>query len=138
MSDERRKVLEMLNDGKVDVDEAERLLSALGEVEPEEGKPVAKGTPKYLRVTVNSAKGDNVNVRVPMQLVRAGMKFSAFMNFIPEHAREHISAKLGDKGIDFDFGKMKPEDIEELIQALAELEVNVDSEGGDKVRVFTE
>lgn len=137
MSEERRKILEMLNEGKVDVDEAERLLSALGEVGAED-RPLVKGVPKYLRVAVESAKGDNVNVRVPMQLIRAGMKFSAFMNFIPEHAREHISAKLGDKGIDFDFGKMKPEDIEELIQALAELEVNVDSEGGDKVRVFTE
>ena len=66
------------------------------------------------------------------------MKFTQLMSFVPEHARAEIKSKLGEKGFDFDFAKMKPEDVEELIKALAELEVNVDASGGDKVRVFTE
>ena len=45
---------------------------------------------------------------------------------------------MGEKGFDFVFAMMLPEDVEELINALDELEVNVDASGGDKVRVFTE
>ena len=138
MSEERKKTLEMLHEGKIAVEEAERLLSAVGEDEEAKPSALAKGTPKYLRVTVESTGGDNVNVKVPMQLIRAGMKFTQLMSFVPEHAQAEIKSKLGEKGLDFDFAKMKPEDVEELIKALAELEVTVDAAEGDKVRVFTE
>ncbi|HHN46452.1 MAG TPA: hypothetical protein ENN09_03325 [Planctomycetes bacterium] len=132
MSEERKKVLEMLGAGKISVEEAERLLGAIGEAKTAKGGGAA---PRYLRVTVESLKGDNVNVRVPMQLIRAGMKFQSL---IPEHARGHVQAKLNEHGVSFDLARLKPEDFDEFVQALTELEVNVDSENGEKVRVFCE
>lgn len=133
MPDDRKQVLQMLKEGKVTVEEAERLLSALGEREEAEVER-PKGLPSFLRVVVSD--GDkNVNVRVPMRLLRAGMKFSAL---IPEQARGQIEKHLGEKGIDLDLRKLKPADLDELIAGLAELNVEVEEGGQKKVRVFCE
>ena len=35
-----------------------------------------------------------------------------------------------------DFSNLKPEDIDELVEALREMEINVDAKNGDKVRVY--
>jgi hypothetical protein len=126
MSDERIRILRLVAEGKATPEEAERLLSAVGK---EVSVPAAKGTPRYLRVTVNSSDGDKVNIRVPLALVRAGMKFSAL---VPREAREQME----EKGIDL--AALSTMDTEELIEALKELEVNVDSHDGDVVKVFCE
>jgi hypothetical protein len=126
MSDERIRILRLVAEGKATPEEAERLLSAVGK---EVSVPAAKGTPRYLRVTVDSSDGDKVNIRVPLALVRAGMKFSAL---VPREAREQME----EKGIDL--AALSTMDTEELIEALKELEVNVDSHDGDVVKVFCE
>jgi hypothetical protein len=80
-------------------------------------------------VLVDSSKGDKVNIRVPLSLVRAGIKLKAVM---PEHARQQLS----EKGIDLsNLGGLEGE---ELLQALRELNVDVDAADGDKVRIFCE
>ncbi len=138
MSEERRKILEMLSKGKISVDEAEKLLKALGEDSSPEsvpGKNVKQ--PKYLRVEVEPAPGnkdgDRVNVRVPMNLIRAGLKWAAV---IPKHARGKVDEALKDQGVDVDFDKITPEDLEALVSNLNDLTVEVD--GKDKVRVYCE
>jgi hypothetical protein len=97
---------------------------------------------KYLRVTVlpdaeheHSGSVDRVNVRVPMSLIRAGIKLTSL---IPPEARDKVNGALRDKGIDFDVRNVKPEEIEELIEALSDLEVDVVSAKGEKVKVFVE
>lgn len=147
MSDSQKKILEMLADKKISVDEAYKLLSVLrGEGGPGEGPPKpeapAKGQGKYLRVTVvpgpgdeEGRRGDHVNVRVPMSLIRSGMKFTSLL---PEEARGKVTGALRDKGIDFDMRNMKPEDLDEFIDALGELEVKVLSGDGEIVKVFVE
>jgi dissimilatory sulfite reductase (desulfoviridin) alpha/beta subunit len=42
---------------------------------------------------------------------------------------------MDEKGMKFDLSNLKPENIEELIQALEEMEVNIDSEE-HTVRVY--
>jgi hypothetical protein len=147
MTQERKQVLDMLAQGKITVQDAERLidkLSAIGTGTPEseaggaaspgpepccEGGALRPGRPKYLRVLVDSSKGDKVNIRVPLSLVRAGIKLKAVM---PEHARQQLS----EKGIDLsNLGGLEGE---ELLQALRELNVDVDASDGDKVRIFCE
>ena len=49
-----------------------------------------------------------------------------------------MNGALREKGIDFDVRNVKPEDIEELIEALSDLEVDVVSSEGEKVKVFVE
>lgn len=147
MTQERTQVLDMLAQGKITVQDAERLLdklAAIGASSPEsevggatpagseaccDGGAPRPGNPKYLRVLVDSAKGDKVNIRVPLSLVRAGIKLKAVM---PEHARQQLS----EKGIDLsNLGGLEGD---ELLQALRELNVDVDASDGDKVRIFCE
>ncbi|MDD4924620.1 MAG: hypothetical protein PHF74_07320 [Dehalococcoidales bacterium] len=157
----RRKILDMLADNKITTEEAERLLSLLGdEKEETETKDTKSVNPlknlKYLRVVVKTipnpeyqpANGnlfsndddddDNVNIRVPMSLIRAGMKLTSI---IPPAAYNQMDSSLKEKGIDFDLRNIKPENVEELISALGDLEVNVESKNKRKnttVRVYAE
>ena len=138
MSEERRKILEMLQEGKISVDEAERLLSALSSPEIEEREQSSeKGKLRYLRILVEpgpeSKEKERVNVRVPLKLIRAGLKLASF---IPHHAQTKVNEALKEKGIDFDFKKVTSEDLEDLITQLDDLTVDV--EGKEKVRIYCE
>jgi hypothetical protein len=137
MSEETRKILEMLHDGKIGVEEAEKLLAAVSAPNvPAEGPVAAAGTRKYLRIQVDPEQGvggDRVNVRVPMKLIRAGLKLAAFL---PRDAQSQVNDALKEKGIDLDLSKLAPEDLEEVVANLDDLTVDV--EGKQKVRIYSE
>ena len=157
MSEERSRILNMLAEGKISAEEAERLLDALdarvavgpsgathaaaeGAVGASAG-PAIKGDPsalvaalpKFLYVKVVSAEGDNVDVKVPLALVRSGLKLTSL---IPAQAMDQINDSMSEHGMSVDFSNLKPEDIDELVQALRDMEINVDSADGDNVRVY--
>lgn len=138
MNPERRQILEMLAEGKISADEAERLLAALDAAPPSPAVPPALRRARYLRVLVDSdqggARNTRVNVRVPMALLRAGVRLSGL---IPEEARERANAAMREKGFAFDLNQLKPENLDELIDQLNEMTVDVDAEQA-KVRVFAE
>jgi len=136
MTTERRQVLDMLAGGKISAEEAERLLEKLGDpsggdrTDPvERAGETAGARPKFLRVLVTSTQGDEVNIRVPLALVRTGIKLSTML---PSHANE----RLAEKGIDL--SQLSGLEGDELVDALRELTVDVDSAEGDKVRIFCE
>jgi hypothetical protein len=139
MNEERKRILAMLADGKITVDEAERLMDAIDRNAASD-TPAAKPNsgPKYFRVEVDAhERGDSatkVNVRVPMQLLRAGVRLSAL---IPARAREEVNAAMAREGIPFDINQLKPENLEELIEHLSDFTVDVDNENA-KVRVYCE
>jgi len=138
MSEERKKILEMLAEGKITIDEAEKLLSALSssETAPRD-ESTKKTTAKYLHVLVEpdprNQEGEKVNVRVPLNLIRAGLKWAAL---IPKHAQSSVNQALHEKGIELDLGAITAKDIEELLTELNDL--TVDIEGKEKVRVYCE
>jgi hypothetical protein len=135
MNENRRKILEMLASGKINADEAERLIGAL------ENEPSAPrtGKPRFIRVVVTDeghyGEPTNVNVRVPTQLLRAGVKLA---NLIPPQARDRVNAALQKGGIPVDLNEIKPENVEELIEHLKELTVDIDGGKKSKVRVYCE
>ena len=142
MNDDRRSVLQMLADGKINPDEAERLISA---IEPNGAGPRPldgasaghNAPPKYLRVTVDALEHGSptkVNVRVPMALLRAGVRLTSL---IPPAARDEVNRELSRNGVPFDIGQLKPENLDELISHLNDLTVDVDSADA-KVRVYCE
>jgi len=134
MSEERKRILKMLADGAISPDEAEDLLEALakgGGRQPQVIKDIKNI--KYIYVKVLSSQNDNVDVRVPLGLIRAGMRLTTL---IPPQAIEHINSTMREKGMSFDLNNIKPDDIEELIKNLADMEVNVKSKNGDTVRVY--
>jgi len=136
MNEERKKVLEMLADGKISADEAERLLEALQNKATETAPQTAltetlDNLPRYLFVKVDAVDGDKVNIRVPLKLVKAGIKLQALL---PQDAQDKINAKLNEKGINLD--DFKDENFKDLLDALTEFELNVDDKKGDKVRIY--
>lgn len=142
MNEHRRQVLQMLSEGKVTADEAERLIAAMEQpvrpAEPESESAV-KTRPKYLRVQVDSEEDDShdgptkVNVRIPMQLLRAGVRLAGL---IPGPALEEANRAIHEKGLPFDLSQIKPENLEELVEQLRDLTVDVDQkEANGKVRV---
>jgi len=143
MNEERRRILAMLAEHKISADEAEALLDAItpGAVAVSSGGlgPLAQvAEPKYLRVLVEGheeGQASKVNVRVPFNLIRAGMRLAAL---IPAAAHGPINKALHEQGIEFDVSKLKAEDLEGLVQHLTELSVDVEGAHGEKVRVFCE
>ena len=146
MNENRRQVLDMLSEGKITVDEAERLL-LLVDKEPSDGQrpePETRNpsvTPRYIRIVVQpESEGDGddspnlVNIRVPMAMLRAGMQLAALM---PEMAASSINQALREKGIDIDVSRLKAQDIERLLEALQEFEVDVHT-GDQRVLIYVE
>jgi Asp-tRNA(Asn)/Glu-tRNA(Gln) amidotransferase B subunit len=60
-----------------------------------------------------------------------------FTSVLPPEARDKINGALREKGMDFDMRNLKPEDLDQIIEAMSDLEVNVES-GKEVVRVFVE
>jgi len=144
MSENRKKILNMLAQGQITADEAERLIAALENEAPPAGAPgvseqAPKAKPKYLRIvaTDHNKNGDpvNVNVRVPFGMLRAGVKLAGL---IPKQARERVNAAMQQEGVPFDLNQITPDNLEEVISHLDELTVDVDDKGKTKVRVFCE
>jgi hypothetical protein len=154
MSQETKKVLEMVAAGQITADDAEKLLGKLGsgaavaaETVPEaEGKAqnqrvsgwripardepaVPNAKLRFLRVMVDSPGRDQVNVRIPLAFLRAGMKL---LGVIPPQ----VSAKLAERGVDL--AALQELKGGELVEELRELHVDVDAQNGEKVRVFCE
>ena len=145
MSEDRSRILNMLAGGKITAEEAERLLDALdtrvGDGATASAGPAVKGDPsaliealpKFLYVKVSAVNGDNVDVKIPIALVRSGLKLTSL---IPPQAMDQINDSMSEHGMSVDFSNLKPEDIDALVEALREMEVSVDSANGDKVRVY--
>lgn len=145
MSENRRKILDMLAEGKLSAGDAERLLAALDrERSSGPGSPGASSSgaaPKYLRVMVDELKDEThqptkVDVRLPLQLLRAGIKLQSLL---PPQVRGELNLALREKGISLDLNQIKAENVDELIAAFSDLTVDVDADGGRaKVKVFCE
>jgi len=166
MNENRRQILNMLAANKITAEEAERLLAALesnGSAGPESfpngsssgfaagngsRTEVPKSHAKYLRVLVEAEEGidqsqgakgpTTVNIRVPMQLLRAGVRLASL---IPVQAHQHLDDALSRHGVPLTLSQIKPENLEELIDHLGDLTIDVaakESHSNVKVKVFSE
>ncbi len=115
-AEERIKILQMLQDGKISSEAAAQLLQAMGEGEPDAPKPQSKpehfappvgiepgSKPRWLRVRVTDSDSGRpkVNVRLPISLVNLGLKIGA--HYTPEieglNVQELIeAAQTGESG----------------------------------------
>jgi hypothetical protein len=140
MNEQRKDILDMLAEGKITAEEAEQLIAALEQDQPPTASSIdtrPKGKAKYLRVVVDAVENGEptrVNVRVPLQLLRAGVRLAAL---IPAQALDRASAELSKSGTPFDLTQLKPEQLEALVDHLDEMTVEVDQPDA-QVRVFCE
>lgn len=138
MNEQRKDILDMLAEGKITAEEAEQLIAALDRDRPSVAtasdlRPAGKA--KYLRVevdTMENGEPGRVNVRVPLQLLRAGVRLAAL---VPPQALIKANEELSKSGVPFDLTQLKPEQLEELVELLDEITVEVDQPDA-KVRVF--
>ena len=75
-----------------------------------------------------------VNIRVPLQLLRAGVQLAAL---IPAQALTQANAELSKSGVPLDLTQLKPEQLEALVEHLDEMTVEVNQPDA-KVHVFCE
>ncbi len=122
-TEERLRVLQMLEDGKISPEDATSLLRALGQRQEAQGRSRLGGPEsRYLRIRVTDlASGTGkVNVSVPLGLVSAGLRIAE--RFAPESQ-------------DIDF-----QDLEDMIVSGAEgklVEV-MDAEDNERVEIYVE
>ncbi|HZW82149.1 MAG TPA: hypothetical protein VFF14_01850 [Candidatus Deferrimicrobium sp.] len=140
MSNEKAKILEMIQDGKITATEGMELLKAI-----EDTDPVTTGmenTDRFLRVRVVGDKTPKVNINIPLGLLKSASKIITWglnygTSFIPNEARSNMEAK----GVD-----LTQMDIEEFIRAidqgyggkLVDVDVDDEKEGRIKVEVFVD
>ena len=85
-SEERMKILKMIEEGKLSAEEGTKLLSALSDKRPPvpPRAPGMPGAPRWLRIRVTDVRSgrSKASVQIPLALVDAGMKIGA--HFAPE------------------------------------------------------
>ena len=143
MSDDTRRVLDLLAQGKITVDEADRLLKAVASAQPpQEGATDSGAAPRarWLRINVQKQSDDphgekkNVNVRVPISFVKGGMRLGAL---IAPFAGEKAIARLRERGYDIDLSRLDAEAIETWLKDVDDLNVHIDN-GKEQVRITCE
>ena len=101
MNEEKMRILEMLQDGKINAEETEKLLAALAAEESGNSKAVnlqsrsdkGKETDekkRHLRIIVNEAGKEKVNMSLPLGIAKT------LLNFVPQSAKD----KMAEKDID--------------------------------------
>jgi hypothetical protein len=149
VSDSRR-ILDLLAQGKITVDEADQLLRATGASSGPATAPGAESAPsagretkpsrKWLRMSVDQAAEDGrprrqVNIRVPISLLRGGMKIGAA---IPHIASDAVLRQLRDQGINLaELSKLDLSDFEKALSDLDDTTIDVDS-GRAQIRFSSE
>lgn len=137
MSEETRRILDMISNGTITKEEGETLLEALYAKDNEPKKTVKRNSTLRVRITGNEGSREKATVNVNLPLVMA-KKVTGLMNVVPKSAK----IELSEQGIDLD-----SIDLSELITMFekGEIEedlVNIDAtdEKGDitKVRVYVD
>ena len=143
--DNARRILELLAQGKITVDEADQLLRAI-DPEARQRSDGAPRTPdaepaaaRWLRVTVDKAACEGrpakqVSVRVPMAFVRGGVRLGAIF---PRLAGEPVRRHFREQGLDIDFSKIDLSQIDAVLGSIGETTIDVDG-GKAQVRITCE
>ena len=132
MSEEKRKILQMVADGKLTPEEADRLLDAVKDV---------RGKKRFFKVRVyDGARGGKptVNVNIPIAVLKLASKFGhAFKGMMPEGMKVNMHGK------ELSLDEFTPELIDEVLDGLGEgekflLAEVTDEDKGEYVEVYIE
>jgi len=145
MNDDTRRVLDLLAQGKITVDEAGRLLTALGASSAAGAAAAAPAasapgpTPRFVRIAVHQAakegrRDKDVNIRVPIAIIRSGMRLGAM---IPGLAGDQLTARMRERGLDVDFSKLDGPAIEAVLKELGDTNIEIE-DGRSQVRITCE
>jgi hypothetical protein len=152
MSDDTRRILDMLAQGKITVDEADQLLAAIAASAAHTGEAndrAGAGDPsaqRWVRIRIHKQpkdgrEGKEVNIRVPIAVVRGGMRLGAI---IGTFAGEKAAQRMKERGIDLDlskinadFSKMNGAEFDAFMKSLDDMNIDID-DGKSQVRITCE
>jgi len=131
MSEERKKILKMIAEGKITPEEGDRLLGALRETD---------GRSRFMKVRVTDIVRNRTKARIdiPIGVIKAALKLGTlFKGVIPE------GQKINVQGKEISLDGITPEMIESIITELGEggkftLADVHDDEKGEHVEVYIE
>jgi len=131
MSEERKKILKMVAEGKITPEEGDRLLGALRETDTRS---------RFLKVRVTDIERNRTKARIdiPIGVVKAALKLGTlFKGVIPEGQKINIQGK------EISLDGITPEMIEAIVAELGEggkytLADIHDDEKGERVEVYVE
>jgi hypothetical protein len=138
MNNERIKILEMIQGGKITAAEGFELLKAIDDSEIKPNESVSNSG-RFLRIRVVSGQHNKVNVNIPLNLLKVATKFAGIgLKFIPEDAR----LEMQKKGID-----LSDINFDELVQLidqglidgkLVDVDTEDPREGRTRVEIYVE
>src|SRR5262245_39031569 len=135
MNDEARRILELLAQGKITVDEADQLLRAIGQpaasaeaASADAGAP--RPSPRWVKILIDKPGREGrepkqVAIKVPMSFVRGGVKFGSIFTRM-----EPINRHLREQGIEVDFSKLDSAHLENVLTNLGETTIDIDEGKG--------
>lgn len=139
MDEDRLRILKMIEEGKLTAEEATELLQALGEEEAAPRmRPVQaqarRGKHQILRIKVDEAKGDKVNINLPLGLVKVFAGNGKLEKLIPDSAK----IEMNEQGIDF--SAFNFDEMIDMINRgeLDEKIVDIQTDDGTVVEIYVE
>jgi len=150
-TDDTRRILDMLAQGKITVDEADRLLKAVSADRPADAAAGAtaggEARPRWFRINIHKpAKSDghapkDVTVRVPIAVVKGGMRLGAIIaTFAGEKAAQRMKARGVDldlSTINGDLSRMNGDEFAAFLKSLDDMNIEID-DGKSQVRITAE
>jgi hypothetical protein len=151
-TDDTRRILDLLAQGKITVDEAAQLLKAVGAAtapEPAGDAPAGDDgapRPRWIRINVHKPANENrkakdVNIRVPVAVMKGGMRLGAI---IASFAGEKAAQRMRERGMDLDLAKisgdlskMNGPEFDQFLKTLDDVNIEVD-DGKAQVRITCE
>ena len=141
-TEDTKRVLELLAQGRITVDEADQLLRAMKEPSEQpaaETRTAETRTARWMRITIEKAARDGrpaktVTIRVPVAFARSGLRLGAMF---PHVFGPKLKEEFRKQGIDFDFSKLDLGHIEPLLNDLGETTIDV-NDGQAQIRIRCE
>ncbi|MBU2529828.1 MAG: hypothetical protein KKD35_02210 [Elusimicrobia bacterium] len=122
MTEEKVRILKMLEEGKIGTEDAAKLLDAIEKSE-DNGEHAKVGKTLKIKVYENDSTRPKVNLNIPI----------GWSKFLMPFVESKIQDKLKAKGVDIDIDKIK----EEMEHAHVGKIIDID-DGGDKVEIYIE
>ena len=151
-TDDTRRILDMLAQGKITVDEADRLIQAASVNRPAETATAGAATDgrqraRWFRINIHKPAKDqahrpkDVNIRVPITVVKGGMRLGAI---IATFAGEKAAQRMKERGLDLDLStingdlsRMNGAEFEAFLKSLDDMHIEID-DGKSQVRITSE
>jgi hypothetical protein len=151
-TDDTRRILDLLSQGKITVDEADRLIKAVSGDQPAAtatADTAADGRPRarWFRINIRKPAKDqmhaakDVNIRVPIAVVKGGMRLGAI---IATFAGEKAAQRMKERGLDLDLStingdlsRMNGAEFDAFMKSLDDMNIEID-DGKSQVRITAE